>query len=97
MATGQLDSGTPVVSVSGEVLITAKVIVDLTACRFLDSKALTALLATRARLARANRALALILSGPKVLKIFEITGFDQLFDIYPSLKLAIQGEPAGYG
>jgi len=111
VSTEQLDSGAPLVSVSGEVDLatapvlersliqaaehrTGNVIVDLTRCTFLDSKGLAALLATRARLARANRVLALILSGPTVVKIFEITGLDHLFDIYPTLTMAIQGEPA---
>ena len=111
VATEQLDGGTPVVSVNGEVdLATApalertlleaaedrkgEVIVDLTDCTFFDSRALAALLATRARLARSNRGLALILSNPNVVRIFQITGFDQLFDIYPSLGRAVAGADA---
>lgn len=105
-ATEQLDSGTPVVSVMGEVDLatapaleqtlldvaedrTGEVIVDLTECSFLDSRGLRALVATRARLERSDRPLALVLSNPGVLKIFQITGFDQLFEIYPSLCAAV--------
>ncbi len=108
VATEQLDSGTPVVSVSGEVDLatapvlertlldaaedrTGEVIVDLTRCSFFDSRGLSALLATRGRLARSNRGLALILSNPNVVKIFQITGFDQLFEIYPSMGMAVEG------
>jgi anti-sigma B factor antagonist len=68
---------------------TGEVIVDLTCCSFLDSKGLTALLATRKRLAHSDRSLGLVLSNPNVLKIFEITGFDQIFEIYPSLGAAM--------
>jgi anti-sigma B factor antagonist len=112
VATEQLDSGTPVVSVSGEVDLatapalertlldaaedwTGEVIVDLTCCSFLDSRGLTALLATRGRLARSNRSLGLVLSNPNVLKIFQITGFDQIFEIYPSLGAAVNGNGNG--
>lgn len=108
VATEQLENGTPVVSVTGEVDLatapalertlleaaedrTGGVIVDLSDCSFFDSRGLTALLATRARLARANRELALVLANPSVAKIFEITGLDQLFEIYPSLGLAVAG------
>ena len=113
-ATKQLDSGTPVVSVMGEVDLataptlertllgvaedrTGEVIVDLTGCSFLDSRGLTALVATRARLERANRHLALVLSNASVLKIFQITGFDELFAIYPSLGAAVDGVGNGNG
>jgi anti-sigma B factor antagonist len=70
---------------------TGQVIVDLTCCSFLDSRGLTALLATRGRLAHSKRSLGLVLSNPNVLKIFQITGFDQIFQIYPSLDAAITG------
>lgn len=105
-ATEQLDSGTPVVSVIGEIDLatappfeqtllavaedrTGEVIVDLTRCSFLDSRGLRALIATKARLERSNRPLAVVLSNPSVLRIFQITGFDELFEIYPSLSAAV--------
>jgi anti-sigma B factor antagonist len=110
----QLDSGTPVVSVIGEIDLatapafeqallgvaedrTGEVIVDLTGCTFLDSMGLRALIATRARLERSNRPLALVLSNPSVLKIFQITGFEDLFEIYPSLAAAVEGNGNGNG
>ena len=52
---------------------TGEVIVDLTGCSFLDSRGLRALVAARARLERSNRQLALVLSNPSVLRIFQIT------------------------
>ncbi len=39
-----------------------------------------------------NRALALVLSQPTVLKIFQIAGLDKRFSIYPSLAAAMQAE-----
>ena len=113
-ATEQLDDGTPVVSVMGEVdLATApafdqtllgvaeersgEVIVDLTECSFFDSAGLAALLATRERLERANRSLALVVANPTVLKVFQITGFDERFEIYPSLGVAADRGGSGNG
>ena len=105
-ATERLDSGTPVVSVIGEVDIatapafeqtllgvaenlTGEAIVDLSGCSFLDTKGLKALIATKARLEPPNRPLAVVLSNPSVLRTFEITGFDELVEIYPSLGAAV--------
>jgi anti-sigma B factor antagonist len=70
---------------------TGEVIVDLTGCSFLDSRGLGALLATRGRLERSNRRLALVLSHPSVIRIFQITQFDELFEIYPTLGAAVNG------
>lgn len=107
-ATEQLDSGTPVVSVTGEVdLATApalaetlhsvaddrlgELIVDLTGCSFLDSRGLSVLAATNGRLERSNRRLSLVVSNPSVLRIFQITHYDELFEIHPSLDEAVNG------
>jgi anti-sigma B factor antagonist len=68
---------------------TGEVIVDLTGCSFLDSRGLGALVATRGRLERSNRRLALVLSNRSVLRILQITHFDELFEIYPSLPAAV--------
>ncbi len=107
-STEQIGSGTPVVSVTGEVDLatvgglertlerasegrTGGLIVDLTRCSFFDAGGLRALVDTRARLARTNRALSLVLSTPAVLQIFELTGLDKRFTIYPSLAAAVDG------
>ena len=102
-ATAQLDNGTPVVSVMGEVdLVTAPaleetlvelaengrddVVVDLNGCSFLSTAGLKALIAASRRLEESDRSLALVLSNPSVMRIFQITHYDQLFEIYPSLR-----------
>jgi anti-anti-sigma factor len=114
VATEQLDTGAPVVSVQGEVdratvlaleqtLLgvtedrTGDVIVDLTGCSFLDSRGLGALNAARARLERCGRRLALVLANQSVLRIFQITQNDQLFEIHPSLRAAVDGNGNGGG
>jgi anti-sigma B factor antagonist len=74
---------------------TGEVIVDLTGCNFLDSRGLRALIATRERLERSDRSLALVLSNPIVLRIFQLTRFDELFEIRPSLGAACNGNGHG--
>jgi anti-sigma B factor antagonist len=76
---------------------TGEMIVDLSGCSFLDSKGLGALLTTRERLAHSNRRLALVLSNPSVMRIFQITQFDELFEIHPSLAAAGNGNGNGHG
>ena len=72
-------------------------IVDLTSCNFLDSRGLGVLVATRERLERSNRRLALVLPKPSALRIFQITQFDELFEIYPSLRAAVDRDGNGNG
>ena len=111
-AVAQLDNGTPVVSVMGDVDMatasalerrlldvteagTGEVIVDLTGCSFLDCRGLRALIATKGRLSRSDRSLALVLSNPSIMRIFQITHFDDWFEIYPSLRAV--GHRNGHG
>jgi anti-sigma B factor antagonist len=74
---------------------TGEVIVDLTGCSFLDSRGLGALVATRGRLERSNRRMALVLSNRSVLRILQITHFDERFEIYPSLRAAVDRDSNG--
>jgi anti-sigma B factor antagonist len=66
-----------------------EVIVDLSGCSFLDARGLRALLATGERRRQANRRLSIVLSNPNVMRIFQITRFDQRFAIYPTLAAAL--------
>ena len=65
---------------------TGELILDLTGCSFLDSTGLRALVAARERLEHSDRSLALVVSSPIVMRIFQITGFDDWFEIRPSLR-----------
>ena len=112
-ATEELDGGTAVVSVIGEVDVATtatleqtllgvaddrtRVIVDFTECGFLDCAGLNVLIAARARMERSQRSLALVLSKPGVLKIFQITALDEVFDIYPSRRAAVHAHGNGRG
>jgi anti-sigma B factor antagonist len=68
-----------------------ELIVDLTCCSFLDSAGLRSLTETKVRLERSNARMALVLSNPNVMRIFELTRSEALFNIYPSLDAALNG------
>ena len=110
-ATEELDSGTPVVSVMGEVDLSTspalertllevqgdragEMIVDLSRCSFLDSSGLRALLATAEQ---PSERPALVLGNPIVMRIFQLTKFDQLFEIYPTVDAAVTANGNGNG
>ena len=76
---------------------TGDVIVDLRGCRFLDSMGLKVLLATKERLDQSDRRLALVVADSHVMRIFKLTQFDELFEIYPSLGAAVQHNGNGNG
>jgi anti-anti-sigma factor len=76
---------------------TGQVIVDLTGCSFLDSRGLWALVAAKERLERSGRSLALVIPNPIVMRIFQLTRFDERFDIRPSLSAGGNGNGNGNG
>lgn len=113
-ATEELEGGTPVVSVMGEVdLATSpaleqtllevegdragEMIVDLSRCSFLDSSGLRALLATSERCEQSSKRRALVLSNPSVMRIFQLTRYDELFEIYPTVEAAVNANGNGNG
>jgi anti-sigma B factor antagonist len=70
------------------------VVVDLTSVTFLDSTGLGTLVAARNRAEEAGGQLPIIGSGERVLKLFRITGLDEVFEIYPSIEAAITATTA---
>jgi anti-sigma B factor antagonist len=69
---------------------TVAVVLDLTEVEFIDSTGLTVLLnGLRSVTLRGGR-LALAVSNPTVLRLFEITRLDSTFDIEPTLKDALK-------
>jgi anti-anti-sigma factor len=68
-----------------------EVIVDLTGCTFFDSAGLRALIAARGRLEHPDQRLPLVLSSPSVMRIFQITHYDEQFEIYPTMTAAVNG------
>ena len=75
------------------------IVVDLSEVNFIDSTTLGVLLDVRRRLITANRVLSLVCSDRNILRLLELTAFDRLFRVHPSLDDALRGpdwgDPAG--
>jgi anti-sigma B factor antagonist len=67
------------------------IVVDLTRTVFCDSTGLRLLLQASDRAVRDGGELCLVLAGPQLLRIFAVTGFDQLFPIFATLAEALAG------
>ena len=65
------------------------VIIDMTNVDFIDSTGLSVLLNALRRVTRQQGSLALAVSNPTVLRLFEITRLDSTFDIAPDRDGAI--------
>jgi len=98
------DSGA-VVSVAGEVdLGTAeelsdalrgpteagkRVVLDLSACEFIDSSGLRALLGARSAAEAAGGSLALVVTDANLMRVFEVASLDSLLEIHPTVDEAL--------
>ena len=70
-------------------------IVDFSRCNLIDSAGLKVLAAADKRLNESDRRLGVVLANASVLRIFEITHFDEVLAIYPSVDLALEGKNNG--
>ena len=68
-------------------------IADLSWVDFLDSTGLGALIGGLRRLRQAGGSLALVISTPRILRIFQITGLTKAFDASRSAADAITADP----
>jgi anti-sigma B factor antagonist len=99
----QSDDGVALITVNGEIDIAtapalraelasphmgSTVIVDLTGVTFLDSTALGVLVSARKTCREVGADFRLVLSEPRILKVFEITGLTSVFSISPTLEEA---------
>lgn len=99
----KLDEASTLVRVSGEVDMATsselesalektepgeRVVVDLTACTFLDSSAIRALLTGAARLEAGGGSVALVAPDPRIRRVLEIAGLDERLPIHPTLDAA---------
>lgn len=67
----------------------ARVVLDLSGVQFIDSTALGVMVGAL-QLSQANGGdLRLVVGDPFLLKIFRITGFEEMFSIYPKLEEAL--------
>lgn len=71
----------------------AVLVVDMTATVFCASDGVHALVRARHRAAAAGAGLRVAVSARIVRRMLELTGMDELLDIYPDLDLALAGPP----
>ncbi len=71
------------------------VVVDFTDTTFIDSTTLGVLVGGVKRLRTNDGQLALVCSDRNITKIFEITGLDRVFTIYPSKAEAVEQRTPG--
>ena len=72
------------------------VVVDFTDTTFIDSTTLGVLVGGVKRLRSSDGQLALVCSDRNITKIFEITGLDRVFTIYPTRAEAVENASAGH-
>jgi anti-sigma B factor antagonist len=68
-------------------------IADLSQVDFLDSTGLGALVGGLKRLREADGSLALVITTPRILRIFQVTGLTRVFEVQPSAEDAISADP----
>lgn len=66
------------------------VVVDLSEVAFLDSTGLGVLVGARNAAVEAAGALPIVCDDGRILKLFRITGLEQVFEIHPSVDAAVQ-------
>jgi anti-sigma B factor antagonist len=64
-------------------------VVDLTAVDFLDSTGLGVLVAGLSRCQEEGGGLSLVCTRPSMVKLFTITGLDQVLDLHPTVAEAV--------
>jgi anti-sigma B factor antagonist len=102
--------GMPVVSTPGEIDLLhadelaaalesalgehATVIVDMTQTSFCDSSAISALIQGARLAAASQREMRVAVSAAQVLRVFALTGVDELLMLFPTLPDALAARPA---
>ena len=69
----------------------AAVVVDLSGVAFMDSTALSTLMRAKEAAEQGGSSLRLAAPSRAVARIFDVTGFGDYFDIYPSREAAFPG------
>ena len=66
-----------------------KVVADLSEVRFIDTTMLNALVVGHRRMSRDQGVFAIVVSGPRVERILEITGLGQILDVFGTREEAL--------
>lgn len=67
----------------------ASAVVDLSQVEFMDSTGLGALVSARTAAAEGGGRLPLVCERDRILKLFQITGLDGVFEIHPTVDAAV--------
>ena len=70
-----------------------RIVVDMEKVDFLDSTGLGTLVGGLKRLREAGGSLALVITAPRILRLFQITGLTKVLAIHPSVTEAITADP----
>jgi anti-sigma B factor antagonist len=65
-------------------------VVDLSGLQFIDSTGLGALVAARNHAEAAGTRFQLVCKADRLLKVFRITGLDEVFEIHPTIEQALE-------
>jgi anti-anti-sigma factor len=68
-------------------------IIDLSAVEYADASGLAVLVGSRRRARLLGGSLRLAAPSPEVARVLSATGMDQHFDIFPTVRAAITGQP----
>lgn len=89
---GELDLATKQrleAAVEGAADPTGRLVIDLTACTFLDSSAVRLLISTARSAQAAGGDLSLVASDPGLLRVLEIAAVDTVLSVHPTLDAAL--------
>jgi anti-anti-sigma factor len=67
-----------------------KIVLDLIDVEFVDSTVLNALFAAAPRIRANGGEMAIALTSPSVLRVFEIAGLDMLYEVVPTRRKALE-------
>lgn len=79
-------------TLEGAMVDGGRLVLDLSEVHFIDSTALGILVSAHEQSQAAAGDLRLVMDDPYLLKIFHITGFDNMFSIYPEVARAVSGD-----
>ncbi len=66
-----------------------RIVVDLEEVEFIDSTGLGVLIGARKRVGLQDGAMTLVCTEARIIKVFEITGLDKVFEIHATLAEAV--------
>jgi anti-sigma B factor antagonist len=67
-----------------------RLVIDLSDVTFVDSTILGVIVGARSRLGRNSGRIHLVIGNPLVLRLFHLTGLDQVFTIHPTREQALR-------